>query len=130
MMMKRYLWAIPIGLAWPLAQIVFAYLRFGDAMQVAYIWESWIFFPFGLLTGLVLIAVLSYAKTRARRTAVIVGYLLAVPFAFFASLLGGWLLWFVPQFVGALVWGSIPLLVGMGIGYWAGGLYEASPSDA
>lgn len=117
----RYLWSLPVGLAWPVTHVLVFYLRFPENFGLDTVLESWVFVPFGLLGGVVLVMLFSRATTMVGQAAVMIGYLLASPVAFVGSLGGG--LIFHPA-IGALLYGGIPLLVGMGLGYGIGVLYE------
>lgn len=119
--MRRYWWSLPIGLAWPVTHVLAFFLRFPEHFGPETVLESWVFVPFGLLSGVGLVALFSRASTRVGQAAVVSGYLLLSPIAFIGSLGGG--LMFHPA-LGALLYGGLPLLIGMGMGYGIGVLYE------
>ena len=117
-MNRSYLWSLPIALAWPLAKSLIFFYRF-EQLPVDLFQSSLIFLPMGLISAIALIYLVQRADSFSRKASTIFGYLLASPFALIASMFSG--LIFSP-FVGPLIYGAIPLVIGTAIGYVIGGL--------
>ncbi len=119
-MSRSYWWSIPIAFIYPAIQIVIFMVRFGH-LPVELALQSLIFMPTGLISGLVLIALLRRCKSFIRKICTCLGYLLITPLAILGSLLGGLVL---PPLLGATLYGTVPLIIGSALGYWVGGIIE------
>ncbi len=71
----------------------------------------------GLVAGVVAAALLHLSESQQQRRLVLTGYLLASPFAILGSLLGGLVF---TGWLGALVFGALPLAVGCLLGFLVG----------
>jgi hypothetical protein len=116
-----YLLAVPIGLAWPVAQVLLFAGRF-RAPPPGTTWsefmvQSLVFFPMGFVTALVLLGFVHASRTRRQQIATAAGYLAASPCALVGALFSGLMM---PQPLGTLLYGGIPLVVGTVIGYFVG----------
>jgi hypothetical protein len=117
-LIKRAVAFIVLTLAWPVIQLAIFYFRFGRLSE-AQIGESWVFLPMGALGAFSLLYFLNRASTRRQKIAVSLGFLLMAPVALIGSIGGGLIL---PPVIGTLVFGLVPLLIGMGLGYLVGRL--------
>jgi hypothetical protein len=103
-------------LGWPALELAVFLLRFGHLPPNG-LSEALVFAPMGLAAGLVAAILLNRSTTRGQRRAVLVGYLVASPFAFLGALLGGLV---IPGFWGPIVTGAIPLALGCLTGFVLG----------
>ena len=103
---------ILITLAWPIAQIVVFGLRFGT-VPGALVRNSVVFIPLGLVSALLLTWMQSKAANAKVARGIFVGYLVASPVAVYTSLVGGMS---VGPYTGSLIYGIVPLLIGMILG--------------
>ncbi len=70
-----------------------------------------------LLAALVFVVLWRGATTRPHRIGIVAGYLAASPVALVGSLVGGLVL---PPVWGTMLYGGVPLILGMGIGALVG----------
>jgi hypothetical protein len=75
------------------------------------------FLLMGLIPGIPVANWLRESKSRGQRIAVIAGYIIASPIAFIGSLGGGL---FMTPWLGATIFGGLPLILGSWLGYWLG----------
>jgi len=115
--MKKYWpWIIFLTLLFPILELLIFFVRFGAPEGDLY-QQSLTFLPIGLLGSLVLFYFYDKAETRIHKNMIIAGFVLAVPFALLGALGGGLLgTWAV------ILYGLIPLVVGVLLGNWLGGL--------
>lgn len=116
-MVGRVAVGVCLALAWPAAQLAVFWLRFGH-MPPGGPGESLVFLPMGVVGAVAAVWLWSRANSRRQRRYVAGGYLLAIPVAFFGALGGGLVL---PWFLGPLVFGGVPLIVGSYAGFVMGG---------
>lgn len=102
------------GLAWPVVFIVDRMLRLPD-FPVDYL-GSLVFAPMGLIAGWFAVRWLATTTKPLHRLAIVFFYLAASPVAFWGALGGGML----HPIVGPAILGSIPLVLGAGIGHLIG----------
>lgn len=76
--------------------------------------ESLTFLPLGFLSALIFNFLRSKSKSDSQKKAVLIGYVVAFPVAFILALFSG--LIFTP-ILAVTIFGLIPLVIGMGIGY-------------
>jgi len=129
--MRRNVWppvAILLSstLAWPTIQLAVFLLRFKKLPPGGWR-DALVFAPMGFAAGLVAAVLYALADSRDGRRAVIVGYVVAAPFAFVGSLLGGL---FLPGIWGPLLLGAVPLIAGSLIGFVVRGRRIRPPSHA
>jgi len=117
--MKKHWWILLcLTLFWPLLQLGIYFARFGVPPANLYL-ESLSFAPVGLVSGLTAIYLFSRSQTKTQKRSIIVGYIVMAPVATLMALGGGLML---PPWIGPAVFGVIPLVIGMGIGFWIGGI--------
>lgn len=109
----KVLWFVLLSVLWPLLQIVVFYVRFQRMPPE----PGFVFLPLGILSALLFLFLWEDAWQR-QRVGLVIGYLLATPVALVSSLMGGLLstTW------GPTVFGAIPLMVGIGLGYVIAGV--------
>lgn len=115
-MKSIYLWSIPIALLFPVAQIVLFYARFGRWPTEGYA-DLFSFFTVGLLGALFFLYLLTKSSSRPQQIGTIAGFVLLSPIGLIGSLGGGIVL---GPFVGTVVFGTIPLVIGAGFGFLIG----------
>jgi hypothetical protein len=119
--MRKYLpWILLLTLLFPIINLLIYFLRFGAPGSNLFL-ESLVFAPIGLLGALVLFYFYDRADTRIQKNAIIVGFLLAFPFALLGGLMGGLL--GVPA---TILFGALPLIIGVLFGNWAGRMLAQS----
>ena len=119
--MRKYLpWILLLTLLFPIINLLIYFLRFGAPGSNLFL-ESLVFAPIGLLGALVLFYFHDRAESRIHKNSIIVGFLLACPFALLGGLMGGLL--GVPA---AIQFGVLPLVIGVLLGNWAGGMLAQS----
>lgn len=102
-----------LTLVWPLIHLSIFFLRF-QRLPFEMVVESLTFLPLGLLSALIFKFFRDKSKSELQKKAVLIGYIIAFPFALIFSLFGG--LVFTP-IIAVTIYGLIPLIIGMGIGY-------------
>jgi hypothetical protein len=115
-MKSIYLWSIPIALLFPVAQIVLFYARFGRWPTEGYA-DLFSFFTVGLLGALFFLYLLTKSSSRPQQIGTIAGFVLLSPIGLIGSLGGGIVL---GPFVGTVVFGTIPLILGTAAGFGVG----------
>ena len=113
---KVWLWLIPLTLFWPIMQSMVSLIRFGH-LPLAGLSFSLVFIPMSLVSGIVFLLLWTRFVKRPQRMGILLGYALASPIALMGSLLSG--LVYQP-IVGTLLWGAVPLAIGMAIGLLVG----------
>lgn len=86
-----FLWALAIGAAFPILQVLVFLIRFNDLASGASFADYIFFFVGGLLIGLALIAALRRCETQGTYRATLIGFGLGLPFAVFGMVVGGML---------------------------------------
>lgn len=108
-------WAVPIGLMYPVIQVLIFIVRFGgfntDVAPLDYV----LFFAAGLIGALLLILFLRRSKSKAGRWIILTAYILAAPLAVAGMVVGGLL-----GPVGVVLFSLMPWLLFMWLGYLAG----------
>jgi hypothetical protein len=110
-----YWWSLPIGLVYPVVQVLIYLYRFGQLNTLASPLDYLMYFAAGLAGALLLIFFLRRSRKRAGRWVIVAAYLLAAPLAV-AGMVGGGLL----GPVGVILFSFVPWAVFMWIGYLAG----------
>jgi hypothetical protein len=123
--LTSFLWIGLFTLLWPLTHYVVAVMRFGGDFQVRAS-EFLALVPMGALSGGLLLYLIDIAETKQQGTLAVLGYVVASPVAFIGSL-GGSL--FLPPFLGATLFGGLPLAFGAVIGFFLG-RYFNRPKDS
>jgi hypothetical protein len=122
-MRSKWIWIIISGLAWPAIQYAAFLARFGiNIGQLTYTDALIDFGLFGLLAGWLFFFIQGRAANSKQARYARLGYLLATPLAYFFSLSGGLLF---PGMIGVAIVGSIPLVIGAGLGLLLGGMGSA-----
>jgi hypothetical protein len=117
--MKKHWWILLcLTFFWPLLQLVIYFARFGIPPANLYL-ESLSFAPVGLVSGWIALYLFSRSEPKTQKRAIVIGYIVMVPVATLMALGGGLML---PPWIGPAVFGVIPLALGMGIGFWIGGM--------
>ena len=111
-----YLWLIPLAFLWSALHGLVFLVRFGRFPDGG-AGEVLVFVPMGVVSGGLLVWLLGQARSRGRKASTVAGYVVAAPFAFIGSLLGGLVL---DPLVGTLLLGALPLLLGTAAGYRIG----------
>ena len=115
-MLQKIVRLFLLTLAWPLLQLLVFFFRF-HRLPLAIISGSLVFLSFGFLSAFLLLHLLSLSRSKKQKRSVVIGYLVAIPFAMVSSLLGG--LVFIPE-LGVTAFGLIPLCIGLFVGYFVG----------
>ena len=110
-----FLWALAVGVAFPLLQVIIFLIRFGRLDTQAPPADYLLFFLGGAFAGVGLIYFLRRSQTRGTFRAVIVAFIISVPFALFGMVMGGMI-----GLVGALILGVSPSIFITAVGYFAG----------
>ena len=84
-----YMWAIPIGLLFPLLQVAIYYMRFGELNPYAPVWDYLWFFLAGTAGILLLIFLLNRSANGAQRWAVALAFLVGTPISTMMMVGGG-----------------------------------------
>ena len=113
-------WIIGLTLFWPVSQLLVFLVRFGH-LPSQMLTESLYFVPLGFISALMLVYFQNRSQTRTQYLCTTGGYILLIPLAFVASLLSGLIL---PPLIGPLIYGLIPLAVGVVGGFFAGKLFQ------
>lgn len=111
-----YAWVLPLSFVWPVTQLAIFYARF-NRMPVSQIWESVVFLPGGLIGGYACIEMMRRSERILAKNKIVMGFLIASPFALFVSFGIGLLL--PPWFGVTIAIGGI-LSLGSWLGYRAG----------
>jgi hypothetical protein len=120
-----FLWALAIGLAFPVLQVIIFLIRFGRFDTQAPWTDYLLFFLGGAFSGAGLIYFLRRSETRAVSRAVIIAFVLSLPFALFGMVVGG-----VIGMVGALILGVSPSIFITGVGYFLGRILSRKRATA
>lgn len=113
---RTILWLISFTFIWPLAHLALFLIRFSK-LPANMISESAVFIPMGFLSGLFLLYMLQKSTDSKQKKGAVSGYVAAFPVAFIGSLLGGLL---ITPWIGTLIFGFLPLLFGIYLGYKVG----------
>jgi hypothetical protein len=110
-----FLWALGIGAVFPLVQVLIYLLRFGRFNPYAQPIEYVYFFAAGALAGVSLIYFLRRSDSTALSRAVIIAFVLGIPFGLFGMIMGGLL-----GPLGMLLFGVSPIVFVTAVGYFIG----------
>src|SRR5688500_8355185 len=110
-----FLWALAVGLLFPVLQVVIFFMRFGRFDSEAPLTDYLLFFLGGALIGAGLIYFLRRSETRGTVRAVIIAFIISVPLALFGMVVGG-----LMGVVGVLLFGVSPSVFITGAGYFIG----------
>lgn len=113
-------WIIGLTVFWPAIQLIIFLYRFGN-LPADMLWQSLFFAPLGFFSALLLVNFQNRSQSRKQFMATTGGYALLTPVAFVASLMSGLVL---PPLVGPLLYGIIPLALGVSGGYLIGKLFK------
>ncbi|MFT5195571.1 MAG: hypothetical protein ACI9EW_000378 [Cellvibrionaceae bacterium] len=113
-------WIIGLTIFWPASQLLIFLYRFQN-LPASMIRESLIFVPLGFFSALLLVYFQGRSQTNKQYWSTTIGYFLLVPIAFAASLGGGLVL---PPLLGSLIFGIIPLSIGVVGGFFVGKLFN------
>jgi hypothetical protein len=120
---SKWIWIVISGLAWPGVQYLVAVTRFGiDNSNFGYWHALQDFGLFGLAAGWLYFFFQEQAANDRQAKITRLGYLSAIPFAYFGSLGSGLIF---PGALGPIIMGSIPLLLGAWLGKLFGGMGSA-----
>lgn len=108
-----------LTLAWPLLQVLILTIRFGDEAMINAQDEIAPYVLFGFLSGVALNFSLARETTRIMKTGVIGGFVLSVPIAQWATVLGGVTF---PPFLGVPLAGLVAQFLGVAIGRLVAGV--------
>jgi hypothetical protein len=110
-----FLWALAVGLVFPVLQVLIYLVRFGGLNPEAPLTDYLLFFLGGVLAGAGLIYFLRRSQTPGTFRAVIIAFVISVPFAMFGMVVGG-----LMGVVGVLLLGVSPSVFITGVGYLLG----------
>jgi len=110
-----FLWAIAIGILFPVLQVVTFFLRFQNINPDAGLTDYLYFFVAGLLIGVILIYFLRRSDSSSAYRGAMIGFIIGVPLALIGMLLGG----LVGAF-GAILFGISPNIFTIAVGYFIG----------
>jgi hypothetical protein len=110
-----FLWALAIGLAFPLLQVLIYFVRFGGLNPEAPLTDYLLFLLGGVFAGAGLIYFLRRSETAGISRAVIIAFIVSVPLAMFGMVVGGAI-----GPIGALILGVSPSVFITGVGYFLG----------
>lgn len=111
---RVWLWLIPLSLLWPVIHFVVAWNRFSDLSGFGII-DFLVFFPMSIISGIVFLLLWAHINGRDQKIILLVGYIIASPFAYLGSLFSG--LVYDPPVIGTLIWGAGPILAGILLGW-------------
>lgn len=107
-----YFWIIPLSLMWPIINLFIFALRFRK-LPLDMFSESIVFIPMGIISSLVLIYLMRITRQDKKKLKkIVLGYIIACPFALFFSIGGGLL-----GALGSIIFGTIPLILGTYLGF-------------
>jgi hypothetical protein len=110
-----FLWALAVGLLFPVLQVLIFLVRFSRLDAEAPPTDYLFFLIGGVLIGLGLIYFLRRSETQGVYRAVIIAFVISLPFALFGMALGGAL-----GVIGVLFLGVSPSVFITGLGYFIG----------
>jgi hypothetical protein len=110
-----FLWALAVGLLFLILQVVIFLIRFGKVDTEAAFTDYLGFFIAGALIGLGLIYFLRRSKTAGVFRAVIIGFVIGLPFGVFGMVLGG-----TVGMIGVIMLSVSPSVFITGVGYFLG----------
>jgi hypothetical protein len=110
-----FLWALAVGLLFPVLNAVGFLFRFGSFSADAPATDYLLFFLAGSLIGLALVYLLRRSENRGVSTAVLVAFVVSIPFALFGMALGG-----AVGFIGIFFLGVSPSVFLIAVGYFLG----------
>lgn len=113
-----FLWALAIGVAFPILQVLIFFIRFQSLNPDASLVDYLYFFISGLLIGIALIYFVRRSQTQATYWGTIIGFVIGIPLALVGMLLGG-----LMGFVGVILSIS-PVIFTTGVGYFVGQLWN------
>lgn len=110
-----FLWALAIGAAMPVLQLLLFALRFNSINSDSSPMDYVAFFAGGLLIGLALIYFLRRAETKGAYRATIIGFAIGLPFSLLGMMLGGLI-----GPLGSIFLGISPGIFATLVGYYLG----------
>ena len=110
-----FLWALAIGLVFPVLQVLIYFVRFGSLNPESPVTDYLLFFLGGALAGAGLIYFLRRSETPGTFRVVIIAFIISMPFAMFGMVMGG-----LMGVVGILLLGVSPSVFITGVGYFLG----------
>lgn len=110
-----FLWAIAIGLLFPILQVVIFFLRFQNINPDAGLTDYLYFFVTGLLIGVILIYFLRRSDSSNAYRGAMIGFVIGIPLALLGMLLGG-----LAGAFGAILFGISPNVFTIVLGYFIG----------
>lgn len=108
-----------LTLAWPLLQVLILAVRFGDEALINAQDEVAPYVLFGFLSGVALNFSLARETTRTMKVGVVAGFVLAIPVAQWATVLGGVAF---PPFLGVPLAGLVAQFLGVAVGRLVAGV--------
>lgn len=123
--MHNYGLVLFLTLLWPALQLFIFFLRFGN-LPVEMIIESAAFAPLGFLSVLIFLFFKNRSAAKLQKNMVAGGYIAGMPFALLGSLMGGLVF---PPIIGVTIYGLMPLIVGMVVGFFLGKLFGTSKNS-
>lgn len=113
---KRAVWLIGFAIAFPLLQLLFYFIRFGT-MEAHIIGESLLFVPIGFLGGIYFFYLYDQASVMLHRRMIFAGLIASLPSSVVGGIAGGLL-----GFLGIIIFGTLPIVIGVFLGNWLGGI--------
>lgn len=110
-----FVWALAIGILFPVLQVVIFFLRFQNINPDAGLTDYLYFFIAGLLIGLILIYFLRRSESSAAYRGTIIGFVIGIPLALLGMLFGGLLGAFI-----AILFSVSPNIFTIAVGYFIG----------
>jgi hypothetical protein len=108
-------WSLAVGLAFPILQVVIYLIRFGSLDSGAAFIDYIGLFIAGALIGLGLIYFLRKSDSGKVLRAVIIGFVIGLPFSVFGMVVGG-----MVGVVGVILLSVSPSIFTTGVGYYLG----------
>jgi hypothetical protein len=113
-----YLWALVVGLAFPVLQVLLFLFRFGNLDMSTNVMDYIVFFIGGLFIGLALVYFLGRSKSKSARRGTWIGFFIGLPFAAFGMMLGG-----LVGPLGSILFSISPGIFLTAIGYFIGHMF-------
>lgn len=110
-----FLWALAVGLLFPILQVVIDLFRFGTLDPESQPSDYLVSFLAGALIGVGLVYFLRRSESKGATRAVVIAFVLSLPFALFGLVVGG-----MVGAVGALLLSVSPAIFVTGVGYFLG----------
>lgn len=114
-----FLWALAIGLIFPILQTLVFFLRFSAFNAEAGAQDYFFFYIAGVVIGLGLIYLLNRSQSTGAWRGALIGFIVGIPFALFGMLMGG-----LMGPLGAIFLGVSPAVFLIALGYFFGRLFS------